>query len=63
MDATLSSDVSKDMPLSCFDKLNYFRLFKYQRGTLAAVTKRNLRNVWLLMFLLKTGRNLASSFS
>jgi hypothetical protein len=31
---------------------------KYQRGTLVAVTKKNRRNVWLVICLLKTGRNL-----
>ena len=32
MEATLSSNVSKVMPLPCIDKLKYFRLFKISTG-------------------------------
>jgi hypothetical protein len=32
MEATLSSDVNKVMPLPCIEKLNYFRLFKISAG-------------------------------
>jgi hypothetical protein len=32
MEATLSSDVNKIMPLLCIDKLNYFRLFQISAG-------------------------------
>jgi len=63
MEATLNSDVSKVTRCRILTSWITSDYSKYQRGTLVAVMKRNRRKVWLVMCLLKTGRNLAFSLS